>query len=134
MSVEHLNAQQYTEELDQKGMPKKRFFRSRAHCNPLSHNDSFTYPLTPQHFAWNVLYPAYAKENPSYEGELTKQVSILDMGMGFGGLTVALAELFPEQLVMGMEIRAKVCEYVRLRIEALRKEHPGKWQNASCLR
>jgi tRNA (guanine-N7-)-methyltransferase len=65
---------------------------------------------------------------------LNAQVSILDMGMGFGGLTVALAELFPEKLVLGMEIRAKVCEYVRLRIESLRKENPGKWQNASCLR
>ena len=26
MSVEHLNAQQYTEELDQTGMPKSDFF------------------------------------------------------------------------------------------------------------
>ena len=54
--------------------------------------------------------------------------------MGFGGLTVALAELFPSSLVLGMEIRAKVCEYVRLRIEALRNEYPGKYQNAACLR
>jgi tRNA (guanine-N7-)-methyltransferase len=23
------------------GMPQKKFYRSRAHCNPLSHNDSF---------------------------------------------------------------------------------------------
>jgi hypothetical protein len=28
-------------------MPLKRFFRSRAHCNPLSHNDGFHYPLSP---------------------------------------------------------------------------------------
>ena len=35
----------------------------------------------------------------------------LDVGMGFGGLTVALAEIFPEKLVLGMEIRAKVQEY-----------------------
>lgn len=27
-------------------MPLKRFFRSRAHCNPLSHNDGFHYPLS----------------------------------------------------------------------------------------
>jgi hypothetical protein len=33
-----------------------------------------------------------------------------------------------------MEIRAKVCEYVRLRIEALRKENEGKFQNVSCMR
>ena len=48
---------------------------------------------------------------------------IVDMGMGFGGLTVALAKLFPDQLVLGMEIRAKLCEYVRLKIDALRLEH-----------
>ena len=63
-----------------------------------------------------------------------KDVSILDIGCGFGGLTLALSKLFPEKLVLGMEIRAKVCEYVRLRIEGLRKEEPGHYQNASCLR
>lgn len=61
-------------------------------------------------------------------------VRYLDVGMGFGGLTIALAELYPNELVLGMEIRAKVCEYVRLRIEALRDEHQGKYQNAACLR
>ena len=54
--------------------------------------------------------------------------------MGFGGLTVTLAKLFPEKLVLGMEIRAKLCEYVRLRIEALRLENVGEFQNASCIR
>lgn len=54
--------------------------------------------------------------------------------MGFGGLTVALARIFPDKLVCGMEIRAKVCEYVRLRIEGLRTQHPGQYENAACLR
>lgn len=112
--------------LDQNGMPKKRFFRSRAHCNPLSYNDSFDYPLTTQHFDWEAMYPNIPSDK--------REVTILDMGMGFGGLTVALAEMFPEEIVLGMEIRPKVCEYVRLRIEALRKEHPGQWQNSSCFR
>jgi tRNA G46 methylase TrmB len=31
--------------------------------------------------------------------------------MGFGGLTVALASIFPDKLVMGMEIRAKVMRF-----------------------
>lgn len=117
--------QQYTEELDSRGMPKKKFFRSRAHCNPLSHNNSFAYPLSPDHFDWKAHYPELQEH---------QSVSILDMGMGFGGLTVALASLFPEEVVLGMEIRAKVCEYVRLRIEGLRKESPGQYLNASCLR
>lgn len=81
-------------------MPKKRFFRSRAHCNPLSHNDSFSYPVNPSSFDWSILYPGISEEQ--------RIVRILDMGMGFGGLTVAMAELFPDKLVLGMEIRAKV--------------------------
>ena len=28
-------------------MPRKCFYRSRAHCNPLSHNDAFDYPVSP---------------------------------------------------------------------------------------
>eukprot|EP01039_Chlorochromonas_danica_P007758 gene7758-8569_t len=107
-------------------VPKKKFFRSRAHCNPLSHNDSFAYPRTPEDFLWQDLYPGIPAED--------RVVRILDMGMGFGGLTVKLAEIFPQTLVLGMEIRAKVCEYVRLRIEALRKDNPGRYQNAACLR
>jgi tRNA (guanine-N7-)-methyltransferase len=107
-------------------MPKKKFFRTRAHCNPLSHNNSFNYPLNPEAFDWQSLYPGIVENERS--------VRILDIGMGFGGLTVAMANLFPDKLVMGMEIRAKVCEYVRLRIEALRQENPGQYQNAACLR
>ena len=105
-------------------MPKKRFYRSRAHCNPLSHNDGFHYPNNPSMWDLNEHYP-------NNEGKIVK---FLDIGMGFGGLTVALARNFPDKVVMGMEIRAKVCEYVRLRIEALRSEFPGMYQNASCLR
>lgn len=81
-------------------VPKKKFFRSRAHCNPLSHNDSFAYPRSPEDFLWQDLYPGIATED--------RVVRFLDMGMGFGGLTVKLAELFPQSLVLGMEIRAKV--------------------------
>jgi tRNA (guanine-N7-)-methyltransferase len=84
--------------------PRKRFYRSRAHCNPLSHNNSFTYPLTPAHFDWKALYPGIPDEK--------REVTILDMGMGFGGLTVELATLFPDQLVIGMEIRAKVFNHL----------------------
>jgi len=47
---------------------------------------------------------------------------------------VALAPLFPDALMLGMEIRVKVEEYVRQRIEALRAANPGKYQNVSVLR
>jgi tRNA (guanine-N7-)-methyltransferase len=107
-------------------MPKKRFFRTRAHCNPLSYNDGFTYPVCPSEFDWTAHYPNIPEDK--------REVTVLDIGMGFGGLTVSLATSLPNNLVLGMEIRAKVCEYVRLRIDALRNEHTGQYQNASCLR
>lgn len=60
----------------------------------------------------------------------------LDIGCGYGGLTMALARLFPDKLVLGLEIRAKIVEYVKLKIEALRKEANDmvSFQNASCFR
>ncbi|KAL3668578.1 hypothetical protein V7S43_006660 [Phytophthora oleae] len=105
-------------------LPQKKFYRSRAHCNPLSHNDCFNYPQTPDEMDWSTHYPDI--ENPS--------VDFLDVGCGFGGLTVKLAELFPDKLTLALEIRAKVTEYVRLRIKALRVEKPGQFQNVSTLR
>jgi tRNA (guanine-N7-)-methyltransferase len=109
-------------------MPLKKYFRTRAHCNPLSHNDGFKYPLSPSEAGWDLHYPNIDESN--------RIVRHVDVGMGFGGLTIALATLFPDKLVLGMEIRSKVCEYVRLRIEALRfeKNETGGYQNAACLR
>ncbi|CAN0446308.1 unnamed protein product [Ascophyllum nodosum] len=88
-------------------MPQKRFYRARAHVNPLSHNDCFDNdPNTPRDMDWSVHFP----NRPDLK------VSIVDIGCGFGGLTVALSELFPDKGVLGMVIRMKVCEFVRLRI------------------
>lgn len=47
---------------------------------------------------------------------------------------VALGALFPDKLTLALEIRPRVTEFVRLRIEALRSEHPGQYQNVSALR
>ncbi len=58
----------------------------------------------------------------------------MDIGCGFGGLTVKLGGLYPEKCVVGFEIRAKVCEYVRLRVLALRKEYPGQYLAATAER
>jgi tRNA (guanine-N7-)-methyltransferase len=104
-------------------MPQKKFYRQRAHCNPLSHNDTFEYPLRPDLMDWSI---DHYKDNV--------QPTVLDIGCGFGGLTVALATILPNERILGMEIRAKVTEYVRLRIVALRKEQPGQYQNASVMR
>ncbi|OQS01700.1 tRNA (guanine-N(7)-)-methyltransferase [Achlya hypogyna] len=115
------------DEVEIAGMPQKKFYRSRAHCNPLSHNDSFDYPLRPSEMDWSTHYPNID----------APKVEFLDVGCGFGGLTIALATLFPENLTLAMEIRPKVTEYVRLRIDALRQDALATtkaYQNVSVLR
>ena len=47
---------------------------------------------------------------------------------------MALSTILPEELILGLEIRMKLCEYVDLRIKNLRQENPGQYQNASVLR
>lgn len=42
--------------------------------------------------------------------------------------------MFPEKLMIGMEIRVKVSDYVMDRIAALRVQNPNKYQNVACLR
>lgn len=106
--------------------PQKKFYRQRAHCNPLSHNSSFEYPQRPDLIDWTEEnYPELPKGS---------HPTVLDIGCGFGGLTMALAVLLPSEVILGAEIRAKVTEYVRLRIVAARKEHPESYQNCSVLR
>ena len=49
-------------------------------------------------------------------------------------VAVALSPLFPDTLMLGMEIRVKVSDYVKDRIKALREQHAGQYQNIACLR
>ena len=42
--------------------PQKRFFRSRAHCNPLSHNDAAPYPRDPSALPSNHEIVSYGCE------------------------------------------------------------------------
>lgn len=42
--------------------------------------------------------------------------------------------MFPDNLIVGMEIRVKVSDYVMDRIAALRLQHPGQYQNIACIR
>ncbi|KAI8870630.1 putative methyltransferase [Ramicandelaber brevisporus] len=96
-----------------KQLPQKRFFRQRAHANVFSDHD-IDYPVTPAHMNWSPYYPSVSDFD-------TRQVEFADIGCGYGGLLIALAPLFPEKLVIGMEIRPKVQEYVAHRIDALRQ-------------
>lgn len=65
---------------------------------------------------WSSYYPAYVAPSPAKDEDnemegteasdkprpLTKDVEIADIGCGFGGLTVALAPHFPDQLILGI--------------------------------
>ncbi|KAG9239446.1 hypothetical protein BJ875DRAFT_519348 [Amylocarpus encephaloides] len=137
-------------------LPKKKFYRQRAHANVFSDHD-LVYPISPAHMNWASYYPAYikpsdSKANPSTDNlaedlrnqhlgraafpQLAQDVEVADIGCGFGGLLVALAPRLPNSLLLGMEIRTQVTEYVQERIKALRiqKSTEGLYRNAACLR
>lgn len=42
--------------------------------------------------------------------------------------------MFPDTLMIGMEIRVKVADYVIDRINALREKHAEQYQNVACIR
>ncbi|KAI8138936.1 guanine-N(7)--methyltransferase-like protein [Fennellomyces sp. T-0311] len=111
-------------------LPQKRYYRQRAHANPFS-DHQLDYPPKPEDMDWTRHYPQYY---PAKEGEVQKKVEFADIGCGYGGLLIALATVFPDKLMLGMEIRTKVEDYVYERIKALRVQHPGDYQNASIMR
>jgi tRNA (guanine-N7-)-methyltransferase len=59
-----------------------------------------------------------------------KRVEVADVGCGFGGLLVGLGPILPDTLCLGMEIRSRVTEYVRLRVLALRNGVPPEPESA----
>ena len=50
-------------------------------------------------------YPAFRES----DGNSCKDVEFADIGCGFGGLLIRLATVYPDKLMLGMEIRDKVC-------------------------
>lgn len=81
---------------------------------------------------WTPHYPAQVPLTD-------KKVTIADIGCGFGGLMFSLAPLFPDQLILGMEIRIQVTEFVHQKISALRSQsikegNPNGFQNISVIR
>ncbi|KAI0318623.1 putative methyltransferase, partial [Amylostereum chailletii] len=114
--------------------PQKRHYRQRAHANPFS-DHALDYPASPAAVDWSVHYPAFAASGKTPE--------FADVGCGFGGLLIALAPLFPDTLMLGLEIRVQVSQYVQDRIAALRAttastaraaSTPGAYENVSIVR
>lgn len=108
-------------------------------------------PESPFAMDWNQHYPAFIATSPDPSTtapedqvthlKLTQQVEIADIGCGFGGLLFALAPKFPTTLILGMEIRTSVTEFVQDKIKALRKQASinqdapsPSYQNISCIR
>ncbi|XP_069672919.1 tRNA (guanine-N(7)-)-methyltransferase isoform X1 [Periplaneta americana] len=115
-------------------LPQKKHYRQRAHSNPIA-DHCIEYPRTPADMDWSTLYPKYFTKESSNEDTLNEKcVEFADIGCGYGGLLVTLSPMFPESLIVGMEIRVKVSDYVVDRIAALRSQHPGQYQNIACLR
>lgn len=109
------------------GLPRKRFYRARAHSNPLS-DSHFPIPISPCEVDYSLHYPEVVKVDPC------KRIEFADVGCGFGGLLIALAPLFPDNLMIGMELLDKVTEYVKERILGLRTTNSGQYQNISVVR
>lgn len=67
-------------------MPKKKFYRQRAHCNPL--NDTvIEVPACPGDVNWSEHFPEFFKQAGG-KGMQEPRVSIADVGCGFGGMSV----------------------------------------------
>lgn len=54
------------------------------------------------------------------EHKIDKVPTIVDIGCGYGGLMFELAKEFPDELILGMEIRDKVTNFVVQKINTLR--------------
>lgn len=79
---------------------------------------------------WSKYYP----EVLSNDSASNILVEFVDIGCGYGGLLITLSKMFPSTLILGMEIRVKVSDYVMDRIAALRSQNPGDFLNIACLR
>ncbi|CAK7211131.1 tRNA (guanine-N(7)-)-methyltransferase (tRNA(m7G46)-methyltransferase) [Sporothrix eucalyptigena] len=131
-------------------LPQKKFYRQRAHANPFS-DHNLVYPASPDVMDWPSLYPDFFPsktdddETSTTTTAVTKadpRVEVADIGCGFGGLLVGLAPAMPETLVLGMEIRDHVTEFVQNRIHALRAQNRDAanpeakpmYSNIACVR
>ncbi|KAL0954719.1 hypothetical protein HGRIS_003672 [Hohenbuehelia grisea] len=120
---QHLKVEDNNQE---KLLPQKKHYRQRAHANPFS-DHALEYPASPKAIDWSTHYPVLASSG--------KVPEFADVGCGFGGLLIFLAPVFPDTLMLGLEIRVQVSQYVQDRIAALRATSAaGQYQNVSIVR
>lgn len=125
----------------------------RAHINPLN-TTPFPFPTHHSFPDWKAHYPlhyggtieenhkAYCNtvEHPSFYEQPRqyslngKHVEIIDVGCGYGGLLFGLAPLFQDKLILGMEIRDKLVNFVSEKIRGYRIQNPGKYDHISVVR
>jgi hypothetical protein len=100
-------------------MPKKKFYRSRAHCNPLSHNDTFEYPMDPSHMDWSKTH--YPSNTPP---------TVLDIGCGFGGLTGEFVLWVPVKSIVVTK-NCRLIRFLRMSLRACFVQHT-QWPSLRC--
>ena len=119
-------------------MPKKNKHRMRAHINPMNEL-SIAVPKNPSFAQWHLHYPSYfgvadnnndqivvntGKFQIDYDKKCENPKglvpTILDIGCGYGGLMFALTKHFPDNLILGQEIRDKVANFVAKKANSIR--------------
>ena len=80
---------QQTSDLDGR-YPQKKYYRQRAHVNPLSLQNLFP-PSSPDRVNWSEHFPGIG----------VGRVDFLDIGCGYGGLLIELSPLFPDKFILG---------------------------------
>lgn len=97
----------WTAQVCEAANPYNWFFSFALACSPLS----------PACMDWSSLFPAYVDPDSQNTdptaavgpAQLTKDVEVVDIGCGFGGLLVALAPLLPDTLIIGEFL----CEWIQ---------------------
>lgn len=89
-------------------MVSKKAYRCHAHANPVR-DTKLDIPANPDSIDWKI----------HFENGLPP--TFIDIGCGYGKFLIETAKIFPEENILGLEIRDKVVEYV----EKLTEEIPN---------
>lgn len=108
MLLKQVMAEQAVPQIDLGEAPKwtRLPIRTRPHRNPLADNDD-VHPECPEEVVERLpeMYPGMVSNG--------KRIEFADVGCAFGGMLFELAPLFPETLMLGLEIRSKVVEFAQ---------------------